>query len=1080
MKRILLTSYSVLAVLVTSLGAAPAKVSLTTPTFTIGPVHRRLIKVNVPPGFDSVTLEVCTNLKRAEWKPVGTKATASLASVVEFKLERAVSRRFLRVNAKATAPVAEDIQTGPSIFLADPAAVANGAFASGNALLSSNSFAADSKSGGEEARTVSESDIWRVSGDRLYFYNELRGLQVFDISEPDSPALLGQLRANGYGDQMYLLDAGHVALLTHSPSGLDVDSSSLILADVSTGRPKKIGNATYPGWLRESRLVGKVLYVVSESYYNSGAALQVTSFDLSDPAHPIKRDTLSLGGYGGVITATDRFLFVTRYSETDWDHSLVDIIDITSPIGAIKKTGTIATAGIVNDKFKMQLKGDTFTVVSAISRRTVWENGGNITVRNSKTAVETFSLKNPAAPVALGNINLGIGESVRATRFDGNRLYVVTFFSIDPLWVVDLSIPKSPALLGELEVPGFSSYIEPLGDRLVAIGNVNGRVAVSLFDVSDPAHPASLSQIPLGDGSYSYSEANWNEKAVNVVPEENLIVVPYSGYDANSGYASRVQLIDLNRDALTKRGIIEHPFAARRTAVVGDRLLAISSSNLVTVDFLDRDKPKVTSDVEIAWHVDRVFLADNYLVELGNATGWNPGSQPTITVTTASAPDGSLNVIDLDKIPVIGSAMRDGRLYIAQQNTRSYYNGYITLLTTTATAGVTLAPDDFTVSVYDLTKLPAVTLLGKTTTKVGFNLNYGAQLKAVWPAPGILVWMRPQDSWNYWWGGIVYNNFSSNLGVANSSLLTSAADTSLSNASAFASNNTIIAGSLILPAIRWYPYYQGDQGGTEAAVFDVSSPNTPVFASTFDLRTGATTDWSDPFVSDGKLYVSSMAYSNAEVVDPKLNSTDLTVTPRAGRQFMRVVGFDGPKKPLIGPEINIPGRLIGVPRLGTMLLTSGPLYTDTLKPSGDRAIHASKFDGAAAHFISQIPLPLSNGGYAVDGETTLVNLPGQTTPAAKPSIQAWTIDGNGKFQLASTTETDSYGNLVTLHGLALLGWGPAQHLYDVTDPGKLIDLGFFTSAGSYSATVENSDANPARGLWEASGDYGVSFIEFGK
>jgi uncharacterized secreted protein with C-terminal beta-propeller domain len=77
---------------------------------------------------------------------------------------------------------------------------------------------------------------------------------------------------------------------------------------------------------------------------------------------------------------------------------------------------------------------------------------------------------------------------------------VVTFFTIDPLWVIDLADPKTPTLLGELEVPGFSNYIEPLGDRLVAIGRVGGQTAVSLFDVSNPAQPLQFSQIPLGDG----------------------------------------------------------------------------------------------------------------------------------------------------------------------------------------------------------------------------------------------------------------------------------------------------------------------------------------------------------------------------------------------------------------------------------------------------------------------------------------------------------------------------------------------------------------------------------------------------
>ncbi|MES2569097.1 MAG: beta-propeller domain-containing protein, partial [Verrucomicrobiota bacterium] len=616
MKRILLTSFSVLIGSIAPLDAAPLKVrSLTEQsTVSIASIHRRVVKVRVPAGFTSVTLEVCTSLKRGEWKQVATKAVPSTPGIVEFQLERAVGRRFLRVSG-TTASLLPDETNQPALFLADPAATANGPFASGGTpaattgemltLSSSNAAFGAGVQSDSAARAVSESDIWRLSGERLYFYNSLRGLQVFDIADPDSPAMLGQLRTHGTGDQMYLLNSGHVALMTHNSnwSGINGYTSSLIIADVSQGAPKEVARAEFNGWLRESRLVGKVLYLVSESYWSQTGGLQVTSFDLSNPEKPIKRDTLNLDSWSAVISATNRYLFVARTTSEDWTRSQIEIIDISSPVGILKKAGTIRTAGIVNDKFKMRLEGETFTVVSAIPRR--WQGQ---TSTASRTAVETFSLKNPFSPVALGNLELGLGESVRATRFDDDRLYVVTFFTVDPLWVVDLSKPAQPKILGELTVPGFSSYIEPLGDRLVSVGQVDGKAAVSLFDVTDPTHPKTLSQLPLGEGNYSYSEANWNEKAFNVIPEENLILVPYSGYDATNGYATRVQLLDLTREKLTKRGIIDHSFAARRTAVVGDRIVAVSSTDLVTVDFADRDKPKVTSDVEIAWHVDQVFL----------------------------------------------------------------------------------------------------------------------------------------------------------------------------------------------------------------------------------------------------------------------------------------------------------------------------------------------------------------------------------------------------------------------------------------------------------------------------------------
>src|SRR6266478_8066509 len=42
-------------------------------------------------------------------------------------------------------------------------------------------------------RTVTESDIWKIRGHTLYFFNQLRGLQIIDITNPDAPARIAKL-----------------------------------------------------------------------------------------------------------------------------------------------------------------------------------------------------------------------------------------------------------------------------------------------------------------------------------------------------------------------------------------------------------------------------------------------------------------------------------------------------------------------------------------------------------------------------------------------------------------------------------------------------------------------------------------------------------------------------------------------------------------------------------------------------------------------------------------------------------------------------------------------------------------------
>jgi hypothetical protein len=120
------------------------------------------------------------------------------------------------------------------------------------------------------------------------------------------------------------------------------------------------------------------------------------------------------------------------------------------------------------------------------------------------------SLPNPSRPAAIGKP----GESVFAVRFMGARAYVVTFRRIDPLYVIDLQDPADPAIAGELEIPGFATYLHPLGptesEFLFSVGQettTGGQprgIKVELFDVRDIANPQSIgSEVIGGMGTWS-------------------------------------------------------------------------------------------------------------------------------------------------------------------------------------------------------------------------------------------------------------------------------------------------------------------------------------------------------------------------------------------------------------------------------------------------------------------------------------------------------------------------------------------------------------------------------------------------
>ncbi len=126
-------------------------------------------------------------------------------------------------------------------------------------------------------------------------------------------------------------------------------------------------------------------------------------------------------------------------------------------------------------------------------------------------------------------------EDIRAVRFDGDRGYVVTFKKTDPLFVVDLYDPTAPSILGELKIPGFSTYLHRVDPtHLLSIGfdaDDHGSFAyfdgiiLQLFDVKDATHPQLLHKEHIGTRGSS-SEAATNHLAFNYFADRHLLAIP--------------------------------------------------------------------------------------------------------------------------------------------------------------------------------------------------------------------------------------------------------------------------------------------------------------------------------------------------------------------------------------------------------------------------------------------------------------------------------------------------------------------------------------------------------------------------
>ena len=186
--------------------------------------------------------------------------------------------------------------------------------------------------------------------------------------------------------------------------------------------------------------------------------------------------------------------------------------------------------------------------------------------------------------------DLAPGEKIYSARFMGKRAYVVTFKKVDPLFVIDLSKPSKPKVLGYLKITGYSDYLHPYDENhVIGIGKETveaqdelkeGRgldfawyqgVKVSLFDVSDVENPIEKAKFEIGDRGTD-SDALYEHKAILFDREKNLLVLPISLHEIDeSQYEGKIEdntygkfvwqgafVLNIDTNGISERGRITH------------------------------------------------------------------------------------------------------------------------------------------------------------------------------------------------------------------------------------------------------------------------------------------------------------------------------------------------------------------------------------------------------------------------------------------------------------------------------------------------------------------------------------------
>ncbi|OGY94710.1 MAG: hypothetical protein A2406_02170 [Candidatus Komeilibacteria bacterium RIFOXYC1_FULL_37_11] len=169
-------------------------------------------------------------------------------------------------------------------------------------------------------------------------------------------------------------------------------------------------------------------------------------------------------------------------------------------------------------------------------------------------------------------LNLGVGERIYSARFIGDLGYLVTFRQTDPFYVLNLADPKNPKMVGELKIPGYSSYLHPIKEnKILGIGMENGNVKLSYFDVADASNPKEISKYSLSEYG---SEALYNHHAFLQDEKHQVFFLPsYSG-----GY-----IFSYANDQIELVKAVSLP-DAKRAVYINDYLYILANDYMAVLD----------------------------------------------------------------------------------------------------------------------------------------------------------------------------------------------------------------------------------------------------------------------------------------------------------------------------------------------------------------------------------------------------------------------------------------------------------------------------------------------------------------
>lgn len=479
---------------------------------------------------------------------------------------------------------------------------------------------------GAGAAVTEKPDLLRLVGNKLFYANgQAKRFQVIDVSDFSNPRLEGWTALSGNPSELYVLNNYYVLLQTNY-TGED-GTHLTVLRQADDGTLTTVQDLTLSGDFIESRRRNDVIYTVTQEYvpmeeptekvcercfYNNRSEININALRFDAAAGQlVEADKALLPGYSPIIAIFSDHLVMANHNpdEEMWRTTQIQVLDL-SQTDPLVELPLLKVPGQVPSEFHLSVKDQQVRVVYGPENR---EAGSTLAVYGLPN-MELVGKVDKIAP----------GEDLFATRFVDNLAYVVTFERKDPLWVISLSNPAQPEILGELHVPGWSEKMFFHEGRLFAVGyddqpleDENNlrvqRIALSLFNVEDPTNPTLINRLTpfAGEVSSTWSPATNDERALLLNWDEAFAALPINSWQTEAG--NHLQIVSLANDKVEDAGRLDTPVQILRSVSLAPKVLAaLGDQALLTLSWA-QEKPEILGELELATNLTWLQLKGEQL-----------------------------------------------------------------------------------------------------------------------------------------------------------------------------------------------------------------------------------------------------------------------------------------------------------------------------------------------------------------------------------------------------------------------------------------------------------------------------------